>query len=222
MPWRFLRTAARMTVKRNVHLQVEGIDHVPRTGPVLIAARHFHHLYDGCALIATLPRPAHILVGLDWVANRPGRAAMEALCRSARWPVVMRPGGAQGIGMAEAGLAFRRATRDSLQLFRDGRILLVFPEGYPNIDPGPTPKPDETSFLPFQQGYLRLVGLASRQGIPVPVVPAGFAYTKDDRWNVVLRFGAPLLPGSLPAEDFNRELEQRVRDLSGLDETVAS
>ena len=40
-----------LLVMRRVDLQVEGLDHIPATGPVMIAARHYHHLYDGPALI---------------------------------------------------------------------------------------------------------------------------------------------------------------------------
>ena len=188
---------------------------MPANGPVLIAARHFHHLYDGCVLVAILPRPAHILVALDWVSNRPGRVAMESVCRAARWPIVKRPDGPDGIGAREAALAFRRAARESLELWRDNRILLMFPEGYPNVDPGYTPKRDDTAFLPFQSGYLRLVTLADRQGIRVPIIPAGFSYQRGRRWRVQLRFGAPVFIDAYPQEtDVAREIEMQVRLLS--------
>ena len=37
--------------------------------------------------------------------------------------------------------------------FYDGYVLM-FPEGYPNIDPHPTPKPDLDALLPFQPGFI--------------------------------------------------------------------
>ncbi|MGI8484015.1 MAG: 1-acyl-sn-glycerol-3-phosphate acyltransferase [Thermomicrobiales bacterium] len=215
MPWRFLNVASKAFVKQRLDLQVEGLEHVPKTGPVLIAARHFHHLYDGCAVIATVPRPCHVLVALDWVSNKPGRAAMEGVCRAARWPIVVRPGGPGAAGPAKAAAAFRAAARDCLDLWREQRILLVFPEGYPNVDPGYTPKLNEEEFLPFQIGYLRLVELAQRQGMQVPIVPAGLSYERGIRWQVKLRFGTPVFIDTYPRKvDAAREIEAQVGKLS--------
>ena len=45
-----------MIARPKVKLTVEGLEHVPGSGPVLIAARHFHHLYDGCVLMKAVPR----------------------------------------------------------------------------------------------------------------------------------------------------------------------
>jgi len=72
-----MRLGSRAIAGRRLQLTVEGLEHVPTSGPALIAARHYHHLYDGCALIATLPRPVHILVALDWVDRPIVRRVME-------------------------------------------------------------------------------------------------------------------------------------------------
>ena len=66
------------------------------------------------------------------------------------------------------------ATRECVGLLRGGQVLLVFPEGYPNIDPSFTPKLDDGAFLPFEPGFLRFVALAEQDGITrVPIVPVG-------------------------------------------------
>ena len=49
---------------RNGHT---GLEHIPTDGPVLLIARHYHHLFDGVVLLLSVPRPIHILVTLDWV-----------------------------------------------------------------------------------------------------------------------------------------------------------
>lgn len=216
MPWRFLRGASKMVVRRRLELKVDGLHHVPAQGPVLIAARHFHHLYDGCALLATIPRPAHILVALDWVTNPAGRIVMERACHAALWPVVERPSGLDGAATKDAALAFRHAAGESLDLWREGRILLVFPEGYPNIDPGFTPKRDETEFLPFQRGCIRLVTLAAKEGIQVPIVPAGLSYQRGEKWRAHLRFGAPMFIEKNPSQELTaaHAVESQVRRLS--------
>ncbi|MEX2314824.1 MAG: carotenoid biosynthesis protein, partial [Thermomicrobiales bacterium] len=90
---RVLATGAKIAGSRGMDLRVEGAQSLPETGPVLIAARHFHHLNDGCAIIATAGRPVHILVALDWVKGGAGRTLMERACRMAGWPVVLRDDG---------------------------------------------------------------------------------------------------------------------------------
>ena len=49
-----IRGACRLAARR-IDLRVEGLEHLPATGPAIIAARHFHHFYDGCALVAVVP-----------------------------------------------------------------------------------------------------------------------------------------------------------------------
>jgi putative membrane protein len=215
MPWRSLRAVSRFMIRRSVRLVVEGADLLPAKGPVIVAARHFHHLYDGCALLATIARPSHILVAGDWTRNPIGRQVMTRACAAAAWPVVLRPGGPGKVSPRDAAIAFRLATAQSIDIFRAGHVLIVFPEGYPNIDPGYTPKPDESSFLPFQGGVVRLASKSGEAGLTVPIVPAGFAYSKTDRWNITLRFGHPVVVGTRDEEELTlQHLEESVRVLS--------
>lgn len=213
--WRFLKTAGGVLLRRNVDLSVEGADLVPRKGPVIIAARHFHHLYDGCAILTTIPRPVHILVGLDWVKNPAGKVIMERACQAAAWPMIYRQNSLTPRDSHEATRALRHAMDDALDLFRAGHILLVFPEGYPNIDPGYTPKTDDNAFLPFQPGVVRLATMAAANGLTVPIVPAGFSYERGDRWRATLRFGEPVtVENRSQASAALHHLEQTVFALS--------
>ena len=231
MAWRSLHLMCRGALARHVELRVEGLEHIPASGPVVIAARHFHHLYDGCAIGTTVPRHVHILVAMDWIRRPVGRRLMERACRAARFPVVMRPNGVNRPAKsdddparraqyeAEASRALRRAAADAVGLLRTGHVLVVFPEGYPNVDPGYTPKTDDAAFLPFAPGFARLVALAQRDGrTRVPVVPTGLHYTRGPRWRLTLRYGRPcFLEAGKEREAFDRfvrEVEERVRALS--------
>ncbi|MGP6157456.1 MAG: lysophospholipid acyltransferase family protein [Vulcanimicrobiaceae bacterium] len=191
------RAIARFYAARDLTLRVEGLEHLPAEGPVLIAARHYHHLYDGAALVGALPRTVHLFVALDWTRNAWERRVMEELCRLADWPVALRGEGLARIrsgGFAQGEIA--RYVRTSLatgaRLLREGRVLAVFPEGFPTIDPEGSRKPSDDAFLPFRPGFLAIVALAQRSGARIPIVPAGLAYTRGVRWQVALRFGAPL------------------------------
>jgi 1-acyl-sn-glycerol-3-phosphate acyltransferase len=215
--WQFLRRAGQLDIRRSVDLTVEGEHHLPATGPVLLAARHYHHLHDGAALMATVPRPLRVLVGLDWIEQAPTRWAMDRACVAAGWPVVLRTKDgkiASGSGEIRALLA---ALEQSVEILRRGEILLVFPEGYPTIDPTWTPKTRDDEILPFQPGVVRIAARAARAGVPTPIVPVGLEYQAGSRWKLTLRFGAPLQVADRGDEiAVLQRLEAEVRRLSGL------
>jgi len=220
--WRFLRRAGRRSLDRHATVTVEGREHVPVKGPVLIAARHYHHLYDGCVAVDALGRPVHIVVGLDWIRNPVVRVAMTRLCRIARWPIVIRPPLPDAPAPSRESLAERRAVlrqsaRDTVDLLRAGRVVVIFPEGYPNIDPSFTPK-QGNEFLPFHEGFVRYARLAERAGAgAVPIVPLGFHYDRsrpEAKWTIVARYGAPISLASGSDRDLVARFESEIRRLS--------
>ncbi|MDQ2681897.1 MAG: 1-acyl-sn-glycerol-3-phosphate acyltransferase [Chloroflexota bacterium] len=203
-------------MRRKVELTVEGLENLPTTGGVLIAARHYHHLWDGAALFATIERPASIIVGLDWVRSTPLKAGLMAACRAAGWPVVARSNPVRPVPDAEARALLVRATRDTLDLLRSGQVVIVFPEGYPNIDPGQTRKSGADDWLPFEPGVVRLAQIAARQSVPAPIVPVGFSYMPGNRWAVTMRIGEPLaVDARTDPADLLARIESAVRELSG-------
>lgn len=225
MAHRTIHTFCRMAARHNLQLEVEGMQHVPASGPVLIAARHYHHIYDGCALITAIPRCVHILVALDWIRNAWTRRLMEWACHAARWPSMLRAdtnnrtlaSGHSAYRPQEATRYLRHAVADAVRLLREGEVLVIFPEAYPNVDPVFTPKAGADAFLPFRTGVIRLVELAERDGAThVQIVPAGLTYQQDgQRLRCILRLGAPL---SISADSDKgailRAIEEQVHTLS--------
>jgi uncharacterized membrane protein len=214
--------------RRKVKLEVEGLENVPRTGPVLIVARHFHHLYDGCVLMRAVPRRLHIFVALDWVQKRWLRSVMEWACTMADWPIVLRAeqlseNTAQHSKTASSAYSFketllylRHATEDSLRLLRNGEVLVVFPEAYPDIEPHSATMDETRTLLPFRPGFARLVEMAERdERTKIAIVPAGLSYVQNGRWHVTLRFG-PALSRSNYNDNVHlvQDVEKRVRELS--------
>ena len=217
-----IRAFCRAAVARRVDLDVAGLEHVPRSGPILIASRHYHHFYDAAVLMTAVPRPLHFLVALDWVPSRRARRLMEWACATARWPALLRAeqltgdgANAQAYDRREAGRYLRRAVAESVALLRSGRALVVFPEAYPTIDPEGSPKRDIDTILPFRPGFARLVSLAERDGITrVPIVSAGFSYRPGPRWRVSLRFGPAISTRDVDPARLPRFVEEQVRVLS--------
>ncbi len=208
---RTIRLISRRIMSGKVDLTVTGQANVPETGPVVLAARHYHHLFDGTSIVTTVPRPLRVMVALDWVNAGPQRRIAESLCSVAGWPVVLRPDAERYRPELAADAArtatyqrdttryLKRAAVQSVEFLSRGEALLMFPEGYPNIDPSFTPKSDRSDdFLPTLPGAVRIPLLAQGSGLPlIPIVPVGLHYRKtgDAHWAVQLRFGEPLYVG---------------------------
>jgi len=223
-----VRLGSQALAAGRVDMAVTGLEHMPTEGPVLLVARHYHHLFDGVVLLASIPRPLHILVSLDWAKNSYARRLMTRAATMARWPVVLRRDAQRAGADPDRTLrektftaAIRRYQRsalaDSVALLTQGGALVMFPEGYPNIDPHYTPKTRPEEFLPFKTGFATIAAAAEKRlGARVPIVPAGFRYTKTSRWTARLNIGAAVY-----LEDFaSRQLlvncmERRVAELSG-------
>jgi 1-acyl-sn-glycerol-3-phosphate acyltransferase len=107
---------------------------------------------------------------------------------------------------------------DAVRLFRSGELLVIFPEGYPNIDPHPTPKADLDAFLAFRSGFVKMAEQAERDGrTQVAIIPAGLIYTRErgKGWHATVRFGPALfLSDFASAEQLRRAVEARVHALS--------
>lgn len=219
-----VRAIAAYNLTRFMRLHVEGAEHVPRVGAAVLAARHYHHLFDGAALVMGFARQPHLFVALDWTSSPWERRVMETACRLAQWPVALRGDNLARGGRAASAFAereVRRYVRTSIAsaaaLLRRGELLAIFPEGYPTIDPAGSRK-TEDDFLPFAPGIVAIVAQAETAGgTRVPIVPVGFRYRALDerRFDVVMRAGPPLYrsPGQNRAALMS-ELEARVRALS--------
>ena len=163
----------------------------------------------------------YMFVALDWTKTRFERAVMETVCKLAEWPIALR---AENLGAGSASafaphevLAYTRAAlAQGARLLARGETLVMFPEGHPTIDPVRSRKSSDDAFLPFRAGTFALAARAERLAQrPVPIVPAGLAYRRSDRFDVTLRFGAPLVFEARATRDERiAELTRRVRALS--------
>lgn len=218
--WLSIRSFCRIAV-RSIDVHVTGLEHVPCSGPVVLAARHYHYTYDGIAIYALIPRQIRAVAALDWLPPGRMRSMLNAACQAAGWPSVLREP-VRGTNDRETERERRQfllhASRVAVERLREGNALLIFPEAYPVIDPHPTLQRADGEMLPFQPGTVRFAVLAARQmSASIPVVPVGLCYTRGRRWRLDLTFGTPLLIG--PDSDLDASLtslESEVRRLSGV------
>lgn len=221
-----LQRLARMLV-RSRSLHADGAEQVPATGPVLFASRHYHHFWDGCALVAATERRLHLAVALDWVRSPAELWAMQHLTRLAAWPVLLRAERVPGSTQTGACLFHPddvpryalRCARQCVDLLVNGGAVVLFPEGYPNIDPHYTPKRTHDEVLPFRDGFARLAkAAAGRLGDSIPVVPVGLDNPGDPPRDLVVRFGPALMvDGATDERALVRQVEARVRALCAVD-----
>ncbi len=219
-----VRAIAAYNLVRFMQLRVEGSDHVPRRGPAILAARHYHHLFDGAALVMGFSRQPHIFVALDWAESAWQRRVMETACALAEWPVALRgdniardDGTSSAFARGEVRRYVRTALESATRILHRGELLAIFPEGYPTIDPAGSHKATDDAFLPFAPGVLAIAARAEATGaMRVPIVPIGFAYERldDARFRIAMRAGAPLYRDEADRAEIMRSLESRVRALS--------
>ena len=224
--WLVMRAISLVFARSKLIPHAEGLEHLPRSGPVLIVARHFHYFYDGYVLVRIVPRRLHIMVALDWLQSRMLRLLIEWACSLADWPIVLRSelfskhkkDDQWAYKHVEARRYLRQMLLTTRRLLRSGEILVMFPEGHPNIDPHPTPKPDLDAFLPFQPGFVKIAELAERDGkTHVAIIPTGFTYTleHDKPWHATVRFGSALfLSDFASTEQLLQAVEESVHALS--------
>lgn len=169
--YRLVRALLRPVVLGVLRPTVEGVDHVPRSGPAILCANHMSAI-DPMLVPIIVPRPIVYLAKREYFVG-PSRWLFDSL------GVV--PVAREGGSAAQASLD--RAS----DVLRAGGVLSLFPEG--------TRSPDGRLY----RGKTGPVRLAMRTG--APIVPIGLVGTRavmpphthlPRRGAVVVRFGAPL------------------------------
>ena len=111
IPLAVIRRAAARLLRLIFRIRVTGLEHLPASGPVLLAGNHTGFL-DGPVVFILLPRPSAFLVKSE-LYDSPFRPVLQF----ARQIPVHR------------GTPDRTALRRALEVLRAGGVLGVFPEG---------------------------------------------------------------------------------------------
>ncbi|MBI3629383.1 MAG: SDR family NAD(P)-dependent oxidoreductase, partial [Candidatus Rokubacteria bacterium] len=189
--WRLGRSVVAVALRLLVRLEVEGLEKLPRSGPVLLAGNHVNYL-DALLLLSLVPRPVNCLVA-DVFRGKPlvGWFLSESL-------------GAVYVARGEADAEALRLARAVL---RQGGLLAIAPEG----------KRNRTGvLLPARTG---VAYLASTEGAAVvPVAAYGherffFTLARLRRVPIRVRIGDPLaVPRcGLTARDLQTQTDRIMR-----------
>lgn len=170
MLYTILRPAAVVLMRLLFRLRSRGREHVPRTGPVLLAANHSSYLdpplVGGCA-----PRPVHFLAKAELF----GVPFLGRLIRGLNAHPIRR-------GASDPG-----AIRLAVKILADGHALLVFPEG--------TRGPEGVLREP-KGGVGMLAALSGAAVVPVYVQGSGQAWPRGVKLprpaRITVTFGPPL------------------------------
>ncbi len=183
----FLRTVTRVFFRQ---VEVAGLEHVPKTGPVLFAGNHPNSLIDPILIITTCGRKVHFAAKDSLFKGRIMRALLRGL---GAVPVARkdeRDGGQVATGperdATERASANEAAFASMFQVLADGGTIGIFPEGLSH---------DESQLSKLKTGAARLAlgGAENIQG-PVTIVPCGltFIHPKRFRSRVLVQYGPPI------------------------------
>ena len=187
------RFAVWVLLKVMWRIEVRGAEHVPRDGPLIVAANHVAYM-DPPSLGAALPRPIQYM-------------AKSELFRIPVLGAIIR---AVGTYPVDRGKGDIQAIRRSLEVLRGGGAIGIFPEGTRNLDGRATV-------------HTGVALLAAYSGAPVqPAYIWGSARAKHLH-KIIVAFGPPLhFPKKSKADrdELERWREQIMGSVVALGESI--
>lgn len=155
-------------------VEIEGAEHVPADGPVLIVANHFSAMVDSMALLVASPRPVAFLAKAPLFQSR----LLRPFLRGVGAVPVFRPQDAEenaGKG-ARANLEVFDVVRARLE---QDECLAIFPEGVSQPQP---------RLMPLRTGAARIL---TDSGAAIHVAPAALVFEhpgRQGRGRLLIRF----------------------------------
>lgn len=181
-----------------IRLRVTGAEHLPASGPALVAAKH-QSAFDTIVWLRLLPDPAYVL--------------KRELMYLPVWGWLARKARMIAVDRAAGGVALRHLLRAGREAAAEGRQMVIFPEGT-RVAPG--------AHVPYQPG---VAALAAATGLPVlPVATdSGLCWGRRSfrkRPGTITVAVLPPLPAGLKREELMQRLETEIE--SGTDRLLAS
>ena len=189
-------------------VQIEGLERIPRDGPLLIVVNHPNALVDALLVIRHVPRWVLLTAKATLFANPVVRVLLG-------WLGVVplhRASDAERAGTRADPARNRGAFRAVVSALRRGDAVMIFPEGKSH---------DEPSLAPLKSGAARMaLEATTNSGAPhLMILPIGLSFERKDepRTRVLVRVGAPLemarwtRPERGAADALTSEIDARLR-----------
>ncbi|MBA3670416.1 MAG: 1-acyl-sn-glycerol-3-phosphate acyltransferase [Gemmatimonadaceae bacterium] len=204
-----LRAAARVALRWHYSdILVQGAEHVPLRGPVIVAANHPNALVDALLVSVTLARRVRL-------------TAKATLFEHSLLAPLLRLVGVVPLHRAKDGRAAKQsavpvernaeAFRVVVSVLRAQGVVLVFPEGISH---------DAPALAPLRTGAARMALEAAAAGIEgVCLLPMGLVFEQKERprSRVLVRIGEPIAIGATSSHHVaavTRTLDDRLRALT--------
>lgn len=206
MIYRVLRAYFRFALKIFYRsIEIEGLANVPTAGPVIFAPNHANGLLDPMFIALAVERPVW-LTAKSTLADYP---VVGWLMRAGNVVALHRTQDAEKGADPRANLA---ALATLCERLKDGRAIIIFPEGQSHSDPG---------LRPFKRGVARLAYdyVAGGNAGGLCIVPVGMWFEDKDgfRSRALIRFGPRIDVGAwraarpdAPAQKLTAELQTAV------------
>ena len=191
-------------------IEVEGVENVPDTGPVLLLPNHPNALVDALVIVMQLKRP----VSLTAKSTLADNAVLKFFIKASKIILFHRK---QDSELGADPSRNVKALEECRRRLNQGAAICLFPEGQSHSDP---------SLRPFRWGAAR-IALEFTQTREISetlkIIPVGLNFLRKDRFrsDVWVRFGKPIdvslwildHPQGGPTE-LTAEIERRVRELT--------
>jgi 1-acyl-sn-glycerol-3-phosphate acyltransferase len=172
VPEYLLRFTAWMATHVGYRFRVRGEEHIPVSGPAVLACNHVSFV-DAVLLMAASPRPIYFMMD-SRIFRLPVLGALFRLAKA----IPIAP---QKDDPAVYEAAFERAA----QVLREGDLLAIFPEGAITRD---------GQLQPFKGGIMKILERARADGIAPPVVPMALTNLWGSFFSRIEKDGAMVRP----------------------------
>ncbi|MFZ5943469.1 MAG: lysophospholipid acyltransferase family protein [Bacillota bacterium] len=166
MLYSFLKYLFRTVLLLVSKVEVNNLENIPSSGPVLLASNHLS-LWDPIVLGVVIPRKLHFM-------------AKEELFNIFLIGSIIRKVGTFPV---KRGSADRNAIKNSVKILKEGEVLCIFPEGT---------RSKTKELLPFQPGIVLIAEKGDSILIPVGIKGTNKILRKGFRPIISINIGEPI------------------------------
>ncbi len=207
-----VRGIAKLNLYRKYKVIVTGQEHVPPSGPVILASRHFHGDFDLSLMLSIIHRRIFFLGATDFLKEGVQMRVVRLVYEKMGAVPINRPDSI----FQKPSTGLIAAYKSIVRLLMLGQAVMIFPEGWPNIDSHWTRKTEQDDVIEVKAGLFHFIDyVQKKKGVLVPIVPIGVRYTKEGRQNLIfVNIGTPFnIPVSAERIDFQPYMDKLYAEL---------